>query len=280
MCSDSKPVGKLCGPRGILRQGTLLVSNQNANLDINGEIDRFNPVNGTSLGAIVPPEAAAAPSAPDGIIISPDGRTLYVADQVGSVERFDRDTGQFLGSLDFSALLPPGAFPRGLVFGPGGVLYISVWSLADQTLGWVLRYNVGTGTVTVVASTATCGELHRPDGLAFGPDGRLYVTSFRKHRLIADDIDRILIVTIGSNGAGRCSDQIDLDQLDNRAFAQYVLFGPGGDLFVPIVTTGEVRRYDVTTKSYTDFVAPGGPLLAGWGLTFGRTNPATLAYGS
>ncbi len=41
-----------------------------------------------------------------------------------------------------------------------------------------------------------------------------------------------------------------------------------------------MRRYDVTTETYTNFVAPGGPLESPWYLTFGKTDPATLAYKS
>src|SRR5262249_28399165 len=50
------------------------------------------------------------------------------------------------------------------------------------------------------------------------------------------------------------------------------------DLFVPITSTGEVRRYDVTTQTYHTFIAAGGPLVQPWLLTFGKTNPSTLAY--
>ena len=58
-------------------------------------------------------------------------------------------------------------------------------------------------------------------------------------------------------------------------------FGPRGLLYAPIVTTGEVRAYDVRQKTFVDFVQPGTPgLNAGWGLTFGQTNPTTLAYGN
>jgi hypothetical protein len=34
----------------------------------------------------------------------------------------------------------------------------------------------------------------------------------------------------------------------------------------------------VSTKNFTVFISPGGPLGNPWYLTFGQTNPATLAY--
>ena len=81
--------------------------------------------------------------------------------------------------------------------------------------------------------------------------------------------------------------QIDLDQVGApRAVAQALLFGPGGFLYVPIFRTdgspGEIRRYNVSTdtfpKTFDLFVSPGGPLISPWYLTFGKTDPATLAY--
>jgi hypothetical protein len=83
------------------------------------------------------------------------------------------------------------------------------------------------------------------------------------------------------------TDEIDLDVVgEPRAFAQALLFGPQGLLFVPISgsgpDTGAVRRYDVNSKVFDDFVPPsaqGGALGAPWYLTFGETNPATLQYG-
>jgi hypothetical protein len=82
--------------------------------------------------------------------------------------------------------------------------------------------------------------------------------------------------------------QIDLDQVGApRAVAQALLFGPNGLLYVSIFHPpdnfpGEIRRYTVLIntfpKSSDPFVSPGGPLIAPWHMTFGKTNSATLAY--
>jgi DNA-binding beta-propeller fold protein YncE len=131
-------------------------------------------------------------------------------------------------------------------------------------------------------------SFNRPDGLVFGPDGNLYVTSFR-NREEADN-DKILIFAgPGSRNPsfppGSFISKIDLDAVSApgglRTFAQALLFGPKGKLYVPISNTGQIRVYDVSTKAYTELVAPaslGGPLTAPQYLTFGKTNPATLAY--
>ncbi|WP_394138818.1 NHL repeat-containing protein [Cytobacillus oceanisediminis] len=129
-------------------------------------------------------------------------------------------------------------------------------------------------------------KLHRPEGLVFGPDDNLYITSFRDITDV-DDTDKILIF---DGGTGEYIDKIDLYASGNpRAFAQAILFGPGGDLFVPITggdesNTGSVRIYDVESKMLKAVLVPpasaDGPLGEPWYLTFGNTNPATLAYQS
>ncbi len=102
----------------------------------------------------------------------------------------------------------------------------------------------------LISSEGGPGFLNRPSGLVFGPDGRLYVTSFRAN---ASDNDKILIYS-----GPTLVDQIDLDTVGGaRTYAQALLFGPNGKLFVPITNTGEVRLYDVTTKTYDSFVLAG-----------------------
>jgi hypothetical protein len=146
----------------------------------------------------------------------------------------------------------------------------------------VLRFHIDpvTGAVTsqiFVQSDAT-NDLNRPEGLVFGPDGNLYITSFRAD---ANDTDKILV--FDRDGNFLKAKAIGLDQLGQpRAFAQALLFGPGGFLYVPISgdgqhTTGEVRRYDVSAGSF-DISSTSAHLGQPWYLTFGKTNSATLVY--
>jgi DNA-binding beta-propeller fold protein YncE len=117
------PTGVI-GPRGILHlsNGHFLVAYQNPGQPFPGEIDQFAQ-NGVSLGPLVPSSNPNAPFAPRGIILGPDGRTLYVADfgagNIGAVERYDVVTGQFLGDLTFDSFINSSAsngefHPRGL----------------------------------------------------------------------------------------------------------------------------------------------------------------------
>ena len=233
-----------------------------------------------------------------------DKKVLFVAeflgfgDVPGRLLSFEKN-GKFLSDLtpdpsDFPREL---FHPRSVVIGPDGLLYLSIWpdpvnpdgSPKNPLGGYVLRFNPKTGDFVDVfiasAGGTDVGALNRPEGLVFGPDGNLYITSFRAD---ASDNDKILIFQgPGGTGHGAFIGQIDLDEVGQpRAFAQALLFGPGGFLFVPIMgngpDTGSVRRYDVVTKEYVVFVpasAKGGPLGAPIYLTFGNTDPATLSYG-
>lgn len=280
--------GGLHGPLGLLfdHVGNLLVVNQNVNLDKPGEILRYDGKSGKFLGALVPSTDPNAPFAPRGIVLGSDN-VLYVADLIasdeespGRVARYDASTGAFLGNLDTTGFT--GQFhPRGLVFGPDGVLYVAVRNIPSGLGGAVLRFDPASGKLlnVFVASDST-NDLNRPEGLVFGLDGNLYITSFRSG---PSDTDKILVFN-GTTGA--YLGKIDLAQSvasgGRRAFAQAIFFGPGGLLYVPITggdpqTTGEVRRYDVTTGQF-DIFAPSAHLGSPWYLSFGKTNPATLAY--
>ena len=170
-----------------------------------------------------------------------------------------------------------------MVIGPEGLLYVSVRNIPEPEGGYVLRFNPKTGKfLGVFIESNSVNDLNRPEGLVFGPDGNLYITSFQRD---ANDTDKILIFHVKT---GKFLDKIDLEAVGQpRAFAQALLFGPDGKLFVPITgngpDTGSVRRYNVHHhhKTFDVLVPPallGGALGMPWYLTFSHTTPATLAY--
>lgn len=328
--------GGLAGPRGLIfpNPGKLYVVNQNQDQEpLSGAILQYNGQTGKFLKAIVPATDTSSPNANPNAPYAPVSgmvlwqQTLFVTEflsgdvivpengppifPLGRLLVYTKN-GKFLKALqpDLS-ILPPGAefHPRGIVVGPDGFIYISNYpNLLTGVGGQILRVNPKTGKFSLVISDdGGVGQLNRPDGLVFGPDGHLYITSFQAN---SSDTDSIRVYDISS---GACKTKIDLDAAGQpgkaRAFAQSAIFGPGGDLFVPISAInprggdidllypdrGAVRRYDVTplpnrrctdvsqdpSENFTYFVKSnrdGGPMEAPQFLTFGKTNPGTLAY--
>lgn len=285
--------GGLRSPRGLIFSqqstsgecGNLLVVDQNADTSSTGEILEYSGLTGEFLGALVPPDSEYAPFAPRGVIEL--NGVLYVADfggdgNPGRIATFDATTGAFLGDLSTAGFT--GSFaPRSLVVGPDGLLYVT--NAPSRTTGQVLIFDPEAGFLRVFIDSETCGcGLANPEGLVFDPRGKLlYVTSFQTNDA---DNDKILIFDATT---GELVDQIDLDVVgagEPRAFAQALLFGLGGFLYVPITGgdeafAGELRRYNVHTGTYDVIVPPaseGGPLGAPVYLTFCNTDPATLAY--
>jgi hypothetical protein len=268
----------LKGPRGIVVQGTeLLICNQNMGLDISGEVLRYDIDNGAFLGRLVAATDPNAPFAPDGLVLGYDS-DLFVANMArkanlgptGRVNRYAALDGTFLGE---ATVKNNEHHPRGVVFGPDGALYVSTRDFRNGLGGTVLRYSPNSKAEVFIDDKGGFGHLNRPDGLVFGPDGRLYVTSFRA---AAGDTDSIRIYRAN----GEFNGKIDLHNgtSDPRVYAQALLFGPGGKLFVPLNNTGEVRRYDVTSGTYDVFYPTGGNLIGPLYMTFGNTDPSTLEY--
>jgi DNA-binding beta-propeller fold protein YncE len=291
--------GGLVGPMGLLaKSGKLVVVNQNVDLPKPGEILRYKLNNGAVDGALVPSTDDHAPFAPRGIVIWQG--TIYVADfnpgpLSGRLLAFDENSGKFL--REFS---PPAGFaytfhPRGVVIGPNGLLYVSNFpNLVTGLGGQVLVFDPETLDFigAFVVDAGGINQLNRPEGLVFGPDGNLYITSFQAN---ATDTDSIRIY---DGRSGVIKGKINLYASGApRAPAQALVFGPDGKLFVPISASaptlpgafaGQVRRYDVadatdvsatTAPDFFEFVpVPSAGTSVLFYLTFGKTDPGTLAY--
>jgi DNA-binding beta-propeller fold protein YncE len=287
--------GGLLGPRGLIfgEGHNLLAVNQNVfTTGIGGEVLRYDGQTGAFINKVVADTDPHNPYDPRGVVRGPH-HSLFVGDlgdlgnldgtgRPGRLAQFDEKTGAWIRDLSPTVPFTTDNGPRGVVIGPDGLLYVAVRNF-NPLGGEVMRFNPATGAFLgdFVDSNST-NDLNRPEGLVFGPDGNLYVTSFRSD---ASDTDKILVFK-GTTGA--YLGKIDLDQVNQpRAFAQALLFGPGGKLFVPITgsgpDTGKVRRYDVSTGTFDVFIPPsasGGLLGMPWYLTFGDTDPATLAFPS
>jgi hypothetical protein len=291
--------GGLRGPMGILfdaHRKEWIVANQNIGQPFPGEILRYD-ASGRPLGALVARTDPDAPFAPRGIVFVKNrgSRVLFVAD-LGDVGipgkllayRVTGTRASLIANLDPNLKHPgtTGPFhPRGIVLGPDGYLYVSIRNLPGPCGGSIVRFDPKKLAFKdiLMSNPVDCkgniNDLHRPEGLVFSPRGDLYVTSFQKD---PSDTDKILIISKEDRRKGKI--HLPLDRIDlyaagePRAFAQALLFGPHGNLFVPITNTGEVRRYNVDSKAYWTFVPVGRGLGAPAYLSFARTNPATLAY--
>jgi len=209
--------------------------------------------------------------------------------------------GEFLGDLNFSSFsnssVSDGEFhPRGLVFARDRrTLYVTLFNepTGYPLGGWVLSYDIVTGRVHVIASndpsappsSGCAADLNAPDGVTIGRDQNLYVIG-RANPNDPNATDKVLVLNPTTGG---CRPLINLDQpgAQQPSYAQSLLFGPGGLLYLPIrgggTDTGGVRAYDIYAHpvTYTLFVQPqqiGGEPADWWWLTFGKTDPTTLTY--
>ena len=244
-----------------------------------GDIQQFLLRTGEFAGFLVPHENNLgennpdAPFAPDAAVLIKG--ILFVSNFTagstptsvppGAIYVFKGD-GTLLKKIDSPPALAAGSFhPRGMVLNPkDGLLYVAncpnpIAGGNAGNGGQVLKFDPSTLEFkgVFIDDPGGVNGLNRPDGLVFGPDGNLYVTSFRFNS--PPDSGALDSIRVYNRG-GNFKDSIPLNNVDEpRSFAQAILFGPGGKLFVPIsgndpATTGEIRTYDVGTKQKDVFV--------------------------
>jgi DNA-binding beta-propeller fold protein YncE len=172
-----------------------------------------------------------------------------------SIERYDANTGDFLGNFVDSG---SGGLvnPILVLFGPDGYLYVTSGGLNGTTANSsVIRYD-GTGAYIDTFIPPGSSGLAGPISLRFGPDGNIYVTSLNSNQVLRYN---------GMTGAfmdefavgGPLMGPTDL------------LFGPDGNLYVASALGNEVLRYDGMTGMFIDEFAKDGPLFVTGGLLFG-----------
>jgi RHS repeat-associated protein len=196
---------------------------------------------------------------PSGIAFGPDG-SLYIADWrnsrirrvgvdgiintiAGNGERgFSGDGGL---ATQASLRSPSG----GIAFGPDGS-----WYIADTGNYRIRRVGVD-GIINTVAGNgdwrfsgdgglATQASLYQPSGIAFGPDGSLYIAEHGSHRIRRVGINGVINTVVGNgekgfNGDGGLATEARLH------YPQDIAFGPDGSLYIADSYNRRIRRVDV-----------------------------------
>ncbi|HXL77455.1 MAG TPA: LamG-like jellyroll fold domain-containing protein [Candidatus Eisenbacteria bacterium] len=273
----------------------MLVSSYGSN-----SVLEYDLTTGAFVRAFVPSGFGGLVS-PDGILFGPDGN-LYVANSDGgppAVLRYDGQTGSFIDAFVSAGSGGAIAFTD-MVFGPNRNLYVSDFSAHD-----VKEYDGATGEfIKVFASVNPIGAACCPQDLAFGPDGNLYlategdiqefegatgafIKSFATGNTdgLVFGADGTLYVSTFGSGPGNSGGQILKYNATTGTligvlvsagagglrFAHHITFGPDGKLYAVDSANSQILRFDGTTGAFIDrFVAPGNG---------GLNTPVNLIFG-
>ena len=130
------------------------------------KIYQYNVGAGGLLSPKTPATVSAGPSGTMAVAVSPDGKSVYVADGLQHIYQFDVGTGGQLVAKN-PAFVIAGFNPYDVVVSPDGK---SVYT-ANHGDGTVSEFDVGAGGVLTPKTTATIAAGTNPYGLAVRPDG-------------------------------------------------------------------------------------------------------------
>ncbi|MCI0536413.1 MAG: hypothetical protein L0Z50_14430 [Verrucomicrobiales bacterium] len=237
----------------------LLVQNS---ADQNNAILRYHAQTGQFLGAFVAPGAGGLTNAHNPIF-GPDGN-LYVVSRGNSVLRFNGLTGDFIDVFVESNPRQTGIAQ--MAFGPDGNLYTD---LGGPNARQVLRYSGLDGSFLGVAAQGN--GIQRVCGLAFGPDGLLYVADQDPFRFT--QYDRILRF----NGAtGQFIDVfVNSGNLDDTCPFE---FGSDGHIYMADQTFRDIRRFNGASGVFMGVFASGAPISVPSTPFYARSGPDGLLY--
>jgi DNA-binding beta-propeller fold protein YncE len=177
------------------------------------------------------------------LAFAPNNDLLVASFGSNEVLRYDGKSGDFHGV--FAAITRP----VGIVV-HDGFAYVSSY---DYSGGVVNRYNAMTGAFVDTFVAKGSGGLGPAHGLAFGPDGNLYVADNLRDRVLRFD---------GTTGAF-------VGAIDS-GHPTGLTFGPDGNLYVSDGDHGRVLKHDGATGAFLgNFIATGyGGLVDPHGLVF------------
>jgi len=207
-------------------------------------------------------------ASPEAVVFGPDQNLYFTSFFSRSVERYNGDTGNYIGRFASTPLHGP----EGLAFGPDGNLYVVdriVQTGTQNTAAAVLRFDGATGAFIDEFVKQGMGGYNNPGGITFGPDGNIYVTSGTQSQSGPATNNAQILRFDGRTGAFKdIFVSANSGGLENPFF---LLFGPDGNLYVSSVTKNSVFRYNGTNGAFIDTFIPSnrGGLSRPTGMSFG-----------
>ncbi len=235
---------------------------QNSANNQNNAILRYHETTGELLGFFVQPGAGGLMGAHNPTF-GPDGN-LYIVSQGPRILRFDGQTGEFIDQ--FADASPHQSGLAQMAFGPDGNLYTD---LGGPNGRQALRYSGADGSFLGVAAEGNA--IQRVCGIAFGPDGMLYLADQDPFANTA--YDRILRFNpANSQFVGVFVPSGNLD--DTCPFE----FGSDGHIYIADQRTRDIRRFNGDTGAFMGVFASGPPITVPSTPFYARSGPDGLLY--
>ncbi|WP_152629528.1 PEP-CTERM sorting domain-containing protein [Haliangium ochraceum] len=221
--------------------------------------------------AAAPDAAAPDAAASDAGVLGP--HLLVASSRDDQVLRFDQDSGAFI-----DVFIPAGSGglddPDTLVV-RGDYLYVAGGTTLEDS--GIYRYELASGSFVDVFASG--GGLLRPYGFAFGPDDRLYVSSFRSDQILRYDATTGAFIDVFASGDGEAGGVNGPNGMVFDAEGRLYLSTQGsvavdGEVSYPGLPS-EVLRFDIGDGSSEVFAEQPTPMdsSAGYvsllGLSFG-----------
>lgn len=172
--AGANPIAVAASPDG----KSVYVVDENSN-GLAGEVSEYDVGAGGELTPKAIPSVAAGAD-PVAIAVSPDGKSVYVANSsspgAGGVSEYDVGSGGEL-SPKANATVASGAEPYGIAVSPDGTsVYVATFGLSGE--GGVSQYDVGAGGELSPKATPTVAAGRGSYAIAVSPDGSsVYVTN-------------------------------------------------------------------------------------------------------
>lgn len=205
---------------------------------------------------------------------SKNAAVLIANSRGDNILRYNQANGAFV-----SELVAPGAgglfHPDTMILAPDGTLLVSSGDVPANSA--ILRYDACTGAF--LGAFVSGSGLHRPYGMAFGPDGKFYVANFLRDQILRFDAATGGFLDVFATGNGLAGGLNGPNSL---------LFAKDGSLYVStegsVAVNGEatfsglpsqVLSFDIRTGQSTVFIDQPAPSPEG----FGFVSLLGLAFG-